>query len=1057
MKPLVLKMQAFGSYGDETVIDFGKVEQNLFLVTGDTGAGKSTIFDALTFALYGEVSSGSSKKSGLDLQSHFATTSLNPYVELTFIEKNQEYKVYRSPAHMRKKKKKGEGDKQESEKVFFTLPNQEELTGASANRKLIEILGLTKAQFMQVAMIAQGEFMEMLRAKSDKKKEIFRKLFRTEFYEKLTEKLGKEDSKSKKEREEISLIWKNKISQVFLSDYYGEKEEMKRAMDSILAASTAIPAQMDDFLQRLNDLNNTLSVELKEKEEKKSRISELRDKKRDEHKEGLALLKAFEDYEASSKEVSNLKEKEENIDNLKSLFLKITKAFEIYPSFEVFQNLDKEKMKMEEELSREKENEPRLQLLVKEAGEKEEVAKKEEKSAIESYTILQQKTEIELSNFKKRAEVQHKLSLSRRAEKAAEEKKEAVSLEIDRIISREKEGKAEVERLPQLEARLVELRGEYEKLEGLNGELQELKRLTGEITELENQLSKERDTYLVGREKYERKRSVYEDNRRAFLDEQAGFLASTKLFEGEPCPVCGSKTHPSPCKLKEELSHFSREEIDELEKEVNQLKREQEEKANMLSAMQAAVVEKKIYLEKVAGKIREELLQVVEIEIKSMEKMNELLLKEKNRVTLEGKKAKFEKDKIEELKIELLKAEKKKEELLQEKAKLEKEIISLKESISGLEVKLSELSSSVHYEKVEDILEPLNEVKKLRKEKEEIYKKAEKALEELKREKNRCDTLIARLSVELPLKEEKVRESRERYLSSLSLSSFSEEELVSVVACHKKEEINGLQEKIADFEKKKVEAVARLLERKEKIRGKEKPDISALLERANEADLALKTISDEFSRFSSSYQRNLTIYSELYGALSKDRAKVEKSAMIHELAERFKGNLTNKRMDIETFVQRYYLKRILHLANKRLMPMTGNQYEMRIFSEEEANQGSNKGLDLNIYSYLTGQEREIRTLSGGESFMAALALALGISDQIQEHTSAIMLDIMFVDEGFGSLDDHARNQSIRVLKEMAGEKRLIGIISHVNELKREIDEQLVVTKGDRGSEARWRS
>jgi len=178
-------------------------------------------------------------------------------------------------------------------------------------------------------------------------------------------------------------------------------------------------------------------------------------------------------------------------------------------------------------------------------------------------------------------------------------------------------------------------------------------------------------------------------------------------------------------------------------------------------------------------------------------------------------------------------------------------------------------------------------------------------------------------------------------------------------------------------------------------------------------------------------------------------------AAVDHLYRRLSGNLTGERMDIETYVQRYYLRRILHAANRRFEEMSAGQFELRMMDIKDAGTGRNRGLDLMIYSNVTGEEREIRTLSGGESFMAALSLALGMADQIQENTSRIHLDVMFIDEGFGSLDEHSRETAVRVLQEMAGGSKMIGIISHVTELKQEIEDQLIVTKDADGSHVRW--
>ena len=169
----------------------------------------------------------------------------------------------------------------------------------------------------------------------------------------------------------------------------------------------------------------------------------------------------------------------------------------------------------------------------------------------------------------------------------------------------------------------------------------------------------------------------------------------------------------------------------------------------------------------------------------------------------------------------------------------------------------------------------------------------------------------------------------------------------------------------------------------------------------------------------------------------------------------FSGKETGSRMDIETFAQRYYMQQILLSANKRFYEMSAGQYELQMLDADKAGEGANKGLDLMVYSFVTGKKREITTLSGGESFMAALSLALGMSDQIQSNSASVNLDIMFIDEGFGTLDERSRNQAVKVLKNMAEGSKLIGIISHVSELKNEIDNQLIVTKDDTGSHIKW--
>ena len=197
------------------------------------------------------------------------------------------------------------------------------------------------------------------------------------------------------------------------------------------------------------------------------------------------------------------------------------------------------------------------------------------------------------------------------------------------------------------------------------------------------------------------------------------------------------------------------------------------------------------------------------------------------------------------------------------------------------------------------------------------------------------------------------------------------------------------------------------------------------------------------------------IFDTLSSRLEERKTIVEEHARIDALYRMTSGNVSGSRMDLETYVQRYYLERILYAANRRFQEMSAGQFELRMYDLEKAGEGKNRGLDLMVYSTVTGKEREVRTLSGGESFMAALSLALGMADQIQQSSAAINLDMMFIDEGFGSLDEHSRNQAVRVLQEMAEGSRLIGIISHVSELKQEIEDQLLVNKDENGSHVKW--
>ena len=284
MRPLTLTLQAFGSYGQRTCIDFTRTNQNLFLITGDTGAGKTTIFDAIVFALYGEASSSRNIKNGTELQSQFASAGTEPYVELTFSDGSFEgadvYTVRRIPRHIRPLKR-GSGVKDETEKVSLIMPDGTEYPSKETNKKLLEIVGLSKEQFMQVGMIAQGEFMELLRAKSADKKEIYRRLFNTELYQQIAEELDNRKKEKEKELGYIRTVCQTEASHIVVPDEYVHADEARELIRNITSADRLNVAHMDSLIEILTQLVDYLTAEKAKSDEELGKATKERDEKRD--------------------------------------------------------------------------------------------------------------------------------------------------------------------------------------------------------------------------------------------------------------------------------------------------------------------------------------------------------------------------------------------------------------------------------------------------------------------------------------------------------------------------------------------------------------------------------------------------------------------------------------------------------------------------------------------------------------------------------------------------------------------------------------------------------
>ncbi len=811
MRPLTLTMQAFGSYGEKTFIDFTKPTQNLFLITGNTGAGKTTIFDAIVFALYGEASAISVKKDGVELQSQYVKPDTEPFVELSFLPDGNKTKevcvVRRSPRHIRPAKRRGAADQVIRESVALTLPDGSACPEKETDARLVEIVGLTKEQFMQVAMIAQGEFMELLRTDSNKKKEIFRRLFHTGRFQSIVDELGKRRKDSLSEIARIRTECRQEVSHIRCPSFYENAGALLELKQSILSSERLNTVEMEKLVEELRILVKRLSDETKLAKKETDEKLVLRDQKRDLYTKAAAVLQTIQQLEGARKEL------------------------------EACEKASAEIPEMEKQIR-----------VIREAYEKKAV-------------------------FERDKELRDK------------------------------------------------------ELRELRRMLQSAERDQSAVMTQEKEVSKAVESYAASREAYQRKKIEYDRKNEAFLDEQAGFLAAF-LKDGEPCPVCGSTVHPDPAVLREENAHLTREMVEQLAKEVDALEKKRTESA--ARAHSAADL--------------------------------------------------------------------------------------LKEKQENLEASLEELISRLISSMKERGLSP--------------------AVPE--------ETTLRETRALYQALENKIREEENRP------ADWKE-----IVRKYRREEAEDLQTRINTVRIRKASAEGALRAAAAAAEGQQKPDMEALTAERDAAQRMYMESQEKLQTMREYYKTDRDVYEALSPKMEEREKIMTAFTRIESLYERLAGKRTGERMDIETFAQRYYLQRILHAANVRFAEMSAGQYELRMVDAAQAGEGKNRGLDLLVYSAVTGRTREIRTLSGGESFMAALSLALGMADQIRGSLASVPLDVMFIDEGFGSLDSHARTQAVRVLSRMAGGSRLVGIVSHITELKAMIEDQLIVEKDDNGSHIRW--
>ena len=1068
MRPLKLKMQAFGSYGRETVIDFTKPEQNLFLITGDTGAGKTTIFDAIVFALYGEASSTSNKKEGVVLQSQYAELNIEPYVEMEFMEGEERYTVRRVPRHLKTVTRgaaKGKGTREITGSVTLFMPDGTEYPSKETNAKLQEITGLTKSQFMQVAMIAQGEFMELLRAKSDDKKKIFRKLFNTEMYEQIVNELG--NRKRNMERE-IAVIRTRCQSETARIKFFGDKAEEKNPGDDEISFCEK---RLEELKKRVSDGEIVVMPELTEVLErylvildnqlKKAQklyedAAEIREKKRDIYIEAQQLQSLFIQRKQTEEELEEYRKQSFEMENKEKLAGSVSDAWEIKTFYDFWKAGQEDAERVRTAFETQTERLPGL--MEEEEGmiQEEQKKQKELETVQEEYTRTLEKAEKAIQLFGQIKETKKKMDMGKELLEKARIKEEADKKAFEVLENREKALRDRSEQLADAGEKLAVCQSQMKEINGMTADLKALSSIYKEQKTYEKKIEELKEKYKEARASYEKKHGEYEKKRQNFLDAQAGFLAS-ELMEGMPCPVCGSIEHPRPCVMKKEHSEFTREGMDLLEKETEKLRAEQENlSAEVKSNTDLRDVKKQDFDEsfnRLKNRMREN-IPVLPEEF-SPGQGQELIRQWMKEVQENG--IKYQRDWE-----ELQSVQKQMKDLEEEKPAVRKQMEISAEQVreariayESAKAEFQSYSFSSDFESEEAAKKAEAEAARKKERFTEDYNTARAAREKAGTERSNTETLIKKYRAELPTAEAEEEKRKKNYESMAEGKEMAESQWKSLTDIYEKQMTEQLRKEVQVFREGKKAAEGKAQSLTAAIGNRKPPVMADIQKETEDAEHRLKSAESLRDQIRSVYKDNKEADHILSPMLQERQKLVEEHGRIDHLYRLVSGNVSGSRMDLETYVQRYYLEKILYAANRRFRDMSAGQFELRMYNLEKAGEGKNRGLDLMVYSAVTGKEREVRTLSGGESFMAALALALGMADQIQESSAAINLDMMFIDEGFGSLDEHSRNQAVKVLLEMAEGSKLIGIISHVTELKQEIEDQLIVIKDESGSHVKW--
>ena len=1058
MRPLQLTMQAFGSYGRKTEVDFTRLNQNLFLITGDTGSGKTTIFDAIVFAIYGEASSDSNKKDGLELQSQYAAAGAAPFVELTFSEGEREYSVRRVPRHIRSKNR-GSGQITENESVQLTLPDGTAFTGGirETDAKLEEIVGLTKAQFMQVGMIAQGEFMELLRSRTEDKKVIFRKLFNTELYQKIVDELFRRRKEKSDAVDQIRIAWRTECAHAAVSEGFENAAEFRALQERILNGDRLAVTDMEAFCALLGQVCAHLAEQTEAARLASIRCGEQRDMCRDALTLAESVAALYAQLASARAEIKECKSRQEEIEQAGILVKKIDAAWEIVSACRRWQDVLAAGEETAEKLRREREALPGLEKSWEKAAAEEISSEDRRREARAEYARVAEKTERALALFEsiKAAKAKEKTAQDQ-ATKAAEQAVKAAEAAAA-LAQQETMWRARAEELRSAGTLLETWRARVQETTELDAEAERLCKLEEAVSAQRQAVEYAKKQYLDASDEYRTRNAEYISTQTAFYDAQAGLIAREQLRPGKPCPVCGSMDHPHPCGLSDEHRALTRESVDALKAEAEKLRQDQEEKSGKArtAAERCRMMEEQLAGD--SGRLYKKLaaIGIEPGELPTPQSAARALAKRKSE--LESQRRKLEDDAAEQ------------EKLAQALSGIEEQKLRAQAAVREAGEKTSEANAllaacradrerqeqSSEYPSPEAARQEQLTAQEKKAKAEAAFDTARAAAKTLTAHRDQCLALIRQFETDLPLQEETARLRQQEYTEAMIARGMDETSWKEISGRYTREDGKTLQQKINDHNMKK--SAAQKLEQSalEAIAGRPEPDTAALEQQLTLAEEQLASASSAFTALSELLTTDRRVL-EVLGTGMEERARaVEEHRRVDQLYRLLAGQVTGARMDIETFVQRYYLEQILSSANVRFREMSAGQFELRMCAVEKAGEGRNRGLDLMVYSAVTGKEREIRTLSGGESFMAALSLALGMADQIQQRSASVHLDMMFIDEGFGSLDDHSRSQAVKVLRQMAGQSRLVGIISHVTELKQEIDDQLLVHKDDQGSHITW--
>lgn len=1015
MRPLRLVMNAFGPYKNKVEIDFTQFTQSsLFLVSGPTGAGKTTIFDAIAYALFDSASGDARGKD--TFKSDHATDLDLCYVELEFELGKKTYKVRREPEQI------GPGTRTKTKQIKSSVEfhNEDSVTTkiAEANQEIQELIGLTYDQFRQIVMLPQGAFKKMLESNSREKEAIFRNIFETGIYERFQEELKKQAKELSDQRKEYELA----LQEAFKRIDYEENEVLDKAIEQF------------DVKTVLSELDKLIHTDTGELKAAKSKLSHLQDEKVRQTK----LIEMLTKQEALQKEKIELDEKEEKASQFKTQLDQHKKAEALVQAQKNVEETRAEKEANQKRLTELSEKIQQLKKELESVDERYQVVSKEYAKLDDKRKEIQNLNE-ELKRFETIKEQNTRLSALEKEAKDTETENESLTVQQKNLKTQLEELK---ETLKEIGKTREELTEDYKVLSTKKDEQSQLnQRLNAliEVCQWREQGVELKKDFQKAEHQLKEARNDWQSAKSAYFSQLSVVLAG-ELLEGEPCPVCGSVEHPEKAHAKAE--DVSKEQVAELEQKkesaetsYNRLVSQSEHLFAQVSerceALGISPEDAETEKESVEKKTAEatETITGLQTEIEQKEKT----VKQESTYTKQlNDVEKQERETSEALSKNTSKIE-----------NIETRMKEIRTEIAGLEEKLV-------YESREQVVDLIQT-------KDKAIKETEKQEKTTREELNTLKNTLATSETELNLTEKRVKElsGKEEKLSQTFKEQLEASELGETFEESVLEEklVSEMQEAIQTYGEARAvhlsaeKEVTDFLEKADDVQTKEEHE-----NRLSEIEEALPEWEEKRDAYFRVTSQN-TEAQKTIQQYQKQSEHIEADYQLYgELSRMANGAKETDYVSFERYVLGIYFEEILEAANIRLAQMTNNRYEMHKKIEKAKGAGP-QGLDIDVFDHHTGKPRGVHTLSGGETFKASLALALGLSDVIQSQNGGVSVDTLFVDEGFGTLDSDSLDNAIQTLLDLHERGRLVGIISHVEELKTRIQSHIIVEKKSSGSHA----